>query len=66
MYEIGDLIYSNVFADEHHYGIIREVSTDELISPIMPTKPRIIYFIDWFEDDIAPDYVYDIEIKLAY
>ena len=66
MYQIGDLICSNVFGDEQHYGIIKEISTDDLVSPINLDKPRIIYFITWFEEDIFPDYVYDREIKLVY
>ena len=67
MFKVGDLVHSNAFSDEKHYGIIKEISTDEdIVPPFNDSRPRIIYYVIWFEYDVAPDYVYEGEIKLAY
>jgi len=66
MFKVGDLVRSNAFSDEKHYGIITKITTDDVTLPFNGDYPRTIYYIKWFQDNVAPDYVYDIEIKLAY
>lgn len=66
MFKVGDLVHSNAFDDEKHYGIVMKVSTDDVKLPFSGDYPRTIYYVTWFEYDVAPDYVYEGEIKLAY
>jgi len=66
MFKVGDLIHSNAFADDKYYGIITKISTDDICLPFNGDYPRTIYYVMWFKYNVAPDYVYEGEIKLAY
>ena len=66
MFKVGDLVQTNAFADDRYYGIVTKISTDDVRLPFNGDYPRVIYYIKWFQDDVAPDFFYEGEIKLAY